>query len=141
MKTDTKKTVIITGASKGFGAYLVSSMVNSKFNLVITYNTNKIDIQNICKNIPKKIINKAINYYTTWYNDFDTLTAKGLIAYIRHHYTDYEQYLAYLIKYKGQTGNPFLYFILRSKVDEIIRHNFDHLLQQFADFADNRNTF
>ena len=54
MKTDTKKTVIITGASKGFGAYLVSSMINSNFNLVITYNKNKIDIQDICKNIPKK---------------------------------------------------------------------------------------
>jgi 3-oxoacyl-[acyl-carrier protein] reductase len=54
LKRNTNKTVIITGASKGFGAYLVSSMIDSNFNLVITYNTNKIDVQNICKNIPKK---------------------------------------------------------------------------------------
>ena len=95
----------------------------------------------ISKNIPKKIVNKAINYYTSWYHDFDTLTVKGLIAYIRHHYTDYEQYLAYLIRYKGQTGNHFLYFILRSKVDELIRNNFNYLLHQFSDINVNYNSF
>lgn len=73
--------MIITGASKGLGAYITSSMANSEFNLVITYNTNKISAQNICKNISKKanlklmkcditkpseiksVVNKAISHF------------------------------------------------------------------------------
>ena len=68
----------------------------------------------------------AKSYYHFRYDDFSgQVTRQGLIAYIRHEYTDYEWFLSEIDSSKGKTGVGLLYPPLRIKVDELISKYLD----------------
>jgi len=78
-----------------------------------------------------EIIEEARDYYDYRYDDFDgKVTRGGLIAFIRHQYTDYERFLLSIDGYKGHTGVGLLYLPLRSKVDAMIeQYLVDHNIE------------
>jgi len=73
-----------------------------------------------------EVAKKAGSYYYFRYDDFDgEVTRQGLIAYIRHEYTDYEDFLSKINDNKGKTGVGLLYLPLRTKADEMISKYLD----------------
>ncbi|MHA2231013.1 MAG: hypothetical protein ACXAB4_00755 [Candidatus Hodarchaeales archaeon] len=71
--------------------------------------------------IPGNVCDLAREHYYLRYIDFDgTLTESGLVAFVRHNFTDYDDFLGRIPQYKGQTGNYLLYLTLREKVDDMI---------------------
>ena len=79
--------------------------------------------------IPVDICEQATNFYKWRYEDFRELTLRGLVSYIRHTHTNYEQFLVEVSirrkTDKGKTGIGLLYPILRVKVDDIIIEKFN----------------
>lgn len=67
------------------------------------------------------IISDAKSYYYYRYNDFDgNISKTGLVAFIRHEYTNYEYFLFKIDNNKGKTVVSLLYLPLRTKVDNLI---------------------
>lgn len=54
-------TILITGASRGIGAAIARYYANKKYNIIITYNTNKTDSDNLVKELSN--ITNIENYY------------------------------------------------------------------------------
>lgn len=79
-----------------------------------------------CKTTIEEITEEAKSYYHLRYDDFNGhVTRQGLIAYIRHEYTDYECFLSKIDRSKGKTGVGILYSPLRIKVDKLISKYLD----------------
>lgn len=71
------------------------------------------------------ILNEAKSYYNYRYMDFDgILTDNSICSFIRHWYTDYEDFLARIDRYKGQTGVGYIYPTIKKRVNSLIIEKF-----------------
>ncbi len=76
--------------------------------------------------ITKTILNEARDYYQWRYEDFDgILTDNAICAFIRHWYTDYEEFLGKIARYKGKTGVSLIYPTIKGRVNTLIIEKFD----------------
>ena len=75
------------------------------------------------ENINDGIRKEAIDYYADRYSDFNgTLTENGLIHYIRHQYTDYDDFLYLIMNQK--LIDPTLYPTIKYKFNKAIETKF-----------------
>ncbi|MCH8907112.1 MAG: hypothetical protein IH840_08490 [Candidatus Heimdallarchaeota archaeon] len=71
--------------------------------------------------VTKKLKDEAYEYYLNLYEGFNRqLTTNGLIHYIRHNYSNYEEFLWWIGDHKGKTGVGYIYPIIREKLDVLI---------------------
>ena len=52
--SDSAKTILITGSSKGLGAHMAIYFAKKGFNVVVTYSKSKQDIEKLKKKFPKQ---------------------------------------------------------------------------------------
>ena len=76
MKSISKKTAIITGASKGLGAHIALYLAKSKFNLVLTYNSNKKNAEKIQNKISKTVKSEIMKCDVTKFSDISSVVNK-----------------------------------------------------------------
>ncbi|OLS28527.1 MAG: hypothetical protein HeimC2_05840 [Candidatus Heimdallarchaeota archaeon LC_2] len=75
--------------------------------------------------LTESVLQEANTYYSYRYIDFNgELTDNAICSFIRHWYTDYEEFLVRIEKYKGQTGVAYIYPTLKHRVNTLIINKF-----------------
>lgn len=78
MNSVSKKTAIITGASKGLGEHIALCLAKSKFNLILTYNSDKKNAEKIQKNISKITKSEIMKCNVTKFSDISSIVKKTI---------------------------------------------------------------